>query len=440
MRQRVKSFLAIEYEIFLVLFLYLLNQTPVFDWKKVIFFAVILFIADSISVLNVIGKDIAISICLPVLIPVMAIRGPFEVGLIAMLGASGLIRFYKREWYKNIFNMTATFIAAATGVLVFQLVQTYLAKFYLSLLIGSLIYYIINEGLVLLVVWLSSDEEDINRYLLTYIYHDFKIFILLYALGILFYYFQIYSNIFITIFSIALIYVLKDLVFSWVQHQNSLAQIVESFLKVIDSKDYYTVGHCQRVAEYVSILCMEMKLSINKTDLIVNMAKIHDIGKIYLDDQILKSLTHLSREDYQVMKKHSYFGYELLQDIDIMKKDLKMILYHHENYNGTGYPDGIDGEEIPLGARIIRICEAFDVMMTGRIYKPALKKEEIITELENCSGRQFDPELAELMLKLIRSGRFDNYLDKVKGKNFFERLRLKFVTTEEPEVRSQDSE
>lgn len=426
MRTRVKAFFGIEYGLFLFLFFYLVKRTTSFAWQDVIFFILILLISDSINSLDIAGKNIAVSICLPLLIPAMAILNPLEVGLIAMIGVSNIINTKKRKWYKTLFNMTLKFIAASIGVMIFQLVQTYLGQVYLSLFIGSLTYYFINNGLVFWGVWLCSSNEDDDIGLVSYFYQISKSFIVLYSLGMGFYYLQIYFSRLVIILAIILLYVLKDLIFSRMQQLNSFTQIVESFLKVIDSKDHYTEGHCERVAEYTTILCKEMKMIGSKKDRIVNMAKIHDIGKIYVDDRILKSSDLLSSDDYEEMQKHSYYGYELLKDIDIMKKDLNMILHHHEHYNGAGYPDGITGEDIPLGARIICICDSFDVMITGRSYKPHLSKEEIITEIEDCSGKHFDPELARLMLKLIRSGRFDNYLEKVKGKQLFERLKLKF--------------
>ena len=131
------------------------------------------------------------------------------------------------------------------------------------------------------------------------------------------------------------------------------------------------------------------------------MAKIHDIGKISVPDKILKSSGSLTDKEYAEMKNHSQYGYEILEDLDIFKEDLNIIKHHHERYDGNGYPDGLSGEEIPIGSRILAICDAYDVMSTGRVYKPALTKKEIIAEFEKCSGKQFDPEYAEMMIELI---------------------------------------
>jgi len=202
---------------------------------------------------------------------------------------------------------------------------------------------------------------------------------------------------------------------------NSYTQIIESFLKVIDSKDHYTEGHCERVAKYSYHLCNEMNLSRAKSEKIISIAKIHDIGKIYVDDDILRSSDNLRSEEYEEIKRHTKYGYQLLKDIDLINDELDVILYHHERWDGRGYPEGLKGEKIPVGARILAVTDSLDVMITGRSYKPPMKKEEIIAELEKCAGGQFDPEIAEKMIKLIKDGFFD---DKFKSEEKIRELEL----------------
>jgi len=204
------------------------------------------------------------------------------------------------------------------------------------------------------------------------------------------------------------LFIIKDFFYSRLQQMNSYTQIIESFLKVIDSKDHYTEGHCERVANYTYHLCNEMNLSRAKSERIISIAKIHDIGKIYVDDDILRSSKKLTNQEYSEIQEHTRYGYELLKDIDILNNDLDIMLYHHERWDGMGYPEGIEGEDIPVGARVLAICDSLDVMITGRSYKPPMTKEEIIEEFKECSGKQFDPELTEKIIKLIKKGFFDD--------------------------------
>ncbi|MFW5809859.1 MAG: HD-GYP domain-containing protein, partial [Halanaerobium sp.] len=160
-----------------------------------------------------------------------------------------------------------------------------------------------------------------------------------------------------------------------------------------------------------------------KSEKIISIAKIHDIGKIYVDDHILSSSDNLSSQEYEEIKRHTEYGYQLLKDIDLINDELDIILYHHERWDGRGYPEGLKGEEIPVGARILTICDSLDVMITGRSYKPPMTKEEIIEEIKECAGGQFDPEIAEIMIKLIKDGYFD---DRFKSKEKIRELELSF--------------
>ncbi len=412
MKNRVKVFLALEYSAFIILFFLFYNMKEPVSYIDVIYFILVLFFTENLSKMVYASYDIHISIIVPILIPAMVILTPFLVGVVAMLGTFDIMALRNFIWYKFAFNRTVLFMAASIGGLVFNISFNYFNSQYLIIpvLLGSLSYFIINNGLVYLVVRLDTGNKDSS--LVLYYIQLFKSLVVSYFLGLIFYYSYVnYGRVFI-ILAIILIYILKDLMFSRIQQLNSFTQIVESFLKVIDSKDHYTEGHCERVGEYCSVLCQELGLSGSKRERIVNMAKIHDIGKIYVKDSILKSSATLTPEEYDEMKKHSLYGYQLLNDIDLLKDDLEIILYHHEHYGGGGYPDGKCGEEIPLGARILCICDAFDVMTTGRVYKPAMNKEMVIQEIEDCTGTQFDPELAEKFIKLIKRGRFDDSFKK----------------------------
>ncbi len=408
MNKRVKIYLTIEYIVFLILFVlfFLWNKVgyPLID---VVFFSMVLFISENLSQMYFLKNRVEVSIILPLLIPAMVILGPFWAGVVAMIGSIYFSSLRNFVWYKFVFNRTIFFIASSCGAYLFHMTKGFINNHYLivPILIASLVYFIINNGLVYIVIRLSSGKQE---NIIPYFVQLLKNFVVSYFLGLIFYYSLVnYGRVFI-ILAIILIYILKDLIYSRIQQLNSFTQIVESFLKVIDSKDHYTEGHCERVGGYCQVLCKELGVAGGKRERIVSMAKIHDIGKIYVKDSILKSSVELTSEEYEEMKKHSYYGYELLNDIDILKEDIEIILYHHERYDGTGYPEGKRGEEIPLGSRILCICDAFDVMTTGREYKPAMSKEMVIQEIEECSGSHFDPLLARKMVELIKKGRFDD--------------------------------
>ena len=381
-----------------------------FALYEIIFFIFALLILSNMSMLfNTISKFIT-SMNLPILLTAFVVLDPFWA---AVVSAVGTIEIKSRDngfiWYKFIFNRAVFFLAAAAGALTFNFTQIQLAESgfpFSSLLAASLVYFLVDNILVYIVLYLA--ENDVKQTsLLNYFFELSKNLITSYFIGIILFASYIYfGKVFFTLV-IVLLYVIKDFFYSRLQQINSYTQIIESFLKVIDSKDHYTEGHCKRVAYYTYHLCKEMGLSRTKSEKIINVAKIHDIGKIYVNDEVLKSSDKLTNNQYEEIKKHAVYGYQLLKDIDILKEELKVILHHHERWDGTGYPDGLEGKEIPIGARVLNVTDSFDVMTTGRSYKAPLTKLETIEELKVCSGSQFDPEIAAEMINLIEDGFFD---------------------------------
>ena len=415
MNREVKSFLAIEFIVFVLLVIAELNIYTISSFKiDIIFFTLTLLILSNLSEFLNFKSSTSTSISLPVLIPAMTMLNPFWITLIAFVGTSELsIKENNIPWFKFLFNRCMFGIAAGSAAIIYNVALEYITtNIIISLFFASITYFVINISMVYAVIYLSGEKQKITYSV--FLSELFKSIFVSYFLGLILYFSFIQFGKLFFLLVIILIYISRDFFFSRIQVLNTFTQIIESFLKVIDSKDHYTEGHCERVGNYTKKLCNSLNVSQHKKEKIVNMAKIHDIGKIYVDDEILKSEDVLNDEEFKEMKRHSKYGYELLKDIDMLNDDLEIILHHHEFYNGNGYPKGIKEKEIPLGSRILNICDSFDVMTTGRSYKKALNKEETIREFERCSGKQFDPELADEIIKLIKNGELD---ESFKDKN-----------------------
>ena len=143
-----------------------------------------------------------------------------------------------------------------------------------------------------------------------------------------------------------------------------------------------------------------MKLSFNEERLenLVFGALLHDIGKIGIRDEVLQKKGQLTPEEYQYVQQHPLIGVKIVEGIDFFKDKISMIRNHHEQYNGSGYPDGLIGEVIPLEARIIAVSDAFDAMTSLRPHRKAMPVEDVILEMEKGKGRQFDPQILEIFL------------------------------------------
>jgi HD-GYP domain-containing protein (c-di-GMP phosphodiesterase class II) len=183
--------------------------------------------------------------------------------------------------------------------------------------------------------------------------------------------------------------------------QDSYLEIIESIVRIIDAKNSYTANHSSRVRDYSAIIAKNMKIDIEMLKKIEFAGLMHDIGKIGISENILKRAGKLSNEEKEVMQSHPIIGYNITVPMKFLSDIAPMILYHHERFDGKGYPENLAGEKIPLGARIIAVTDAYDAMISDRPYKKALTTKEAILELKNGSGTQFDSKIVDIFVDIL---------------------------------------
>jgi len=182
--------------------------------------------------------------------------------------------------------------------------------------------------------------------------------------------------------------------------QTFYLEMVQTLARAVDSKDAYTHHHSDRARQKARRLAQELKLPDPMVRYIEYAALLHDIGKIGIDEAILLKPGKLTPEEYEVMKRHPAIGHQILAPIKFLGPVAQMVLYHQEWFNGQGYPEALKGEEIPLGARMVAVIDAWDAMTSDRPYRKALGRKIAIGELRKGSGTQFDPNIVEAFLKL----------------------------------------
>ena len=178
-------------------------------------------------------------------------------------------------------------------------------------------------------------------------------------------------------------------------------QMMQTLSTTIEAKDEYTRGHSKRVAQYATLIAKSLGWTKDEIQNIKSCAYLHDIGKIGIPDQILNKPGKLTQEEFNLIKQHTIIGQDIVKDITIIPHLDEVTRSHHEHYDGSGYPDGLKGNEIPIQARIIAIADSYDAMNSRRIYRNALSFEQIKEQIKKKSGTQFDPEIAEIFLKLM---------------------------------------
>lgn len=178
-------------------------------------------------------------------------------------------------------------------------------------------------------------------------------------------------------------------------------QVMKTLAGTIDAKDKYTNGHSLRVAEYSKMLAARMNMQPSEQDDIYYIGLLHDIGKIGIPDEIINKTSKLTEEEYAVIKTHPSIGSEILEKMSELPGIAIGARWHHERYDGMGYPDGLEGANIPLVARIIGVADAYDAMSSKRSYRSVLPQAHIREEIHRCAGTQFDPEIAAIMLQIM---------------------------------------
>ncbi len=185
--------------------------------------------------------------------------------------------------------------------------------------------------------------------------------------------------------------------------ESTFLSTIEALAESIDAKDTYTGRHSSNVLKYTSKICEAVEMDDKQKENIIIAATIHDIGKIGISDSILKKPDKLTDEEYEIMKKHPVIGASIVGKIHGYKKISNIIKYHHERWDGRGYPEGIKEDEIPLGAQIIAIADAFDAMTSNRVYRKSLGYERAVQILTEEKGRQFNSELVELFIDMLEN-------------------------------------
>lgn len=175
---------------------------------------------------------------------------------------------------------------------------------------------------------------------------------------------------------------------------------LQALVTALDLRDNETHGHSYRVVEYAVVVAERMGVSPGEAAWIRRGAILHDVGKIGVPDAILRKPEKLTPEEWVEMRRHPEMGYQMLKHIPFLKPALDIVLYHQERYDGTGYPFGLAGDAIPLGARIFAVVDTFDAMTSDRPYRPALSMDAVRAEIERCTGTQFDPKVVEAFFSI----------------------------------------
>jgi HD-GYP domain-containing protein (c-di-GMP phosphodiesterase class II) len=197
--------------------------------------------------------------------------------------------------------------------------------------------------------------------------------------------------------------ILKE--YETLQKQNTIfssgIMLVLSIEKIIERNSSEMARHSKAIINLIDVVATDLNLTKKDTDKLKLLARFHDIGKICVAASILTKEDTLTKEEWDIVKKHSYESYLILNNVDELKSIAYEALCHHENYDGSGYPNGLRGQEIPLFSRIIRVLDAYEVLTSGRVYQKAVSVSDALIELNACKNKQFDPQIVDCVTRVF---------------------------------------
>lgn len=375
------------------------------DWNQVYWFSVAIFlfltfITDCYPV--TLPRGGVVSVSFASMFASILLFQPFLVILITVAGDFFSLR-KGRSRPQYIFNAAQLALTSGLSAVVFRLINpeglVVSGRYFLAVLATLLFCFVANSAMFTIVLAIVNREKPYSIWL-TNVKWATPNFLSMAPLGILI------SFIYIRIGFWGLVLFLVPLAFarhsfqSYMDMRQAFMDTILSLSKIIDAKDPYTRGHSARVAQYAVALARHMKWPEDRVDLFQYIAMIHDIGKVGIPEAILKKPEKLTALEFEEMERHALIGGDVIKNITFLKEGAAIIRHHHERWDGTGYPNGLQGENIPLGSRILAVADSFDAMVSDRPYRKALPLVAALEEIRSRSGSQFDPQVVQAFEEL----------------------------------------
>jgi putative nucleotidyltransferase with HDIG domain len=353
------------------------------------------------------GKSASTSIAfIPLLTSVLALEPPFAVAIAITTAFIGQFVFLKRELLRGMFNVAQWVLTVVLASLVYESLGGNLGELgdisLMNIVALTITFFFANQLLVSIGVALNRGERVTQVFVRVTsvaganIFYDLLISPLTVIVAMLYQQYWVGGLLMVVL---PLLLIRHSY---WVIHklQRANKDILEILIKTIETRDPYTSGHSLRVAHLAKAIAEDMDLPTSKVDRIHMAALVHDIGKIEpIYEELLQKKGPLTPDEWRVIETHAAKGAEFLTTLSSFSAEIiAAVRHHHEKYDGTGYPDRISGDAIPLASRIIMLCDSIDAMLSDRPYRRALSIDQVRAELIRCSGSQFDPKVVQAIL------------------------------------------
>ncbi|HEX6791460.1 MAG TPA: HD-GYP domain-containing protein [Candidatus Krumholzibacteria bacterium] len=393
-----------------LLFAYIVRDFPLQRFPEVLVFAFLIVVADSAQItLPRGGASIYAS-------------SPFDLAAVVLLGPAAAVlveaiaSFFtevivqRRAAVKYAFNVPLLIATVGCAGLTFwAFPEAWRSldspRFLLPLTVASIVYYLVNTISVSTVVALRAAKSVFHIWKQNYMWTFFHIFAFIPIGAIIALVYRSYGQWTLMLFLVP-VFLARYSFKLYVEMKEAHINTVAALTSAIDANDPYTHGHSYRVSRYAMRVGRALGLPARDMEILEYGALLHDIGKIAIKHDILLKRDKLTDQEFMSLKQHPSVGADIVENLKFLREAAVLVRYHHEQPNGRGYPEGLRGNDIPLGARIILVCDAFDAMTSDRPYRKGFPVEQVVAQLEKHRGEQFDNEIAGVVLDLIRRDEF----------------------------------
>lgn len=404
---------AIAYIITLALFasalIYcLIRMYDIPDYRLLWFWSGIGVIAESLLI--VLPNGVAVSVLFAINLAAIITGGPLTGAIVSVVSlvfrvvkvrGRGYVHVFNTPVYKTVFNAAQSILITGISGVIYMTAGGSIRKLELLPIILMVFVYVSLNSTIMSILFSLLSKQQFSILLVNSIKDTLANSTAIAFVGILLSVAYINNGFLTVLLFFAPLLIARYSFKLYVDMRNMYMETIQALNKSMEAKDSYTSGHALRVQEYAVKLAEAMELPEKKIQSIKTAAILHDIGKIGIDDSILKKPGILTKEEYRQIQKHTTIGAEIIRDVDFLKEISQIIRYHHERFDGKGYPSGLCGQEIPIEASILAIADVYDAMTSNRPYRDALDKETALREIKENAGKQFEPVLANKFFEIM---------------------------------------
>ena len=377
--------------------------------KNILFFSALIAITETFSVGY---KNISFSTSFSIQLATFILFGPLVTIIVTVVGFSFRIlkannvykHIFNTPWYGTLFNYCSFTLIILYANLIYRFLGGEVLINNLNSSIGPVIlfcfsFFFIN-CLIMSILFSIQTNKNMFFCFINNIKLAFLNIIIMAPFGIILRYLFITNSYTGVMFFFFLILLARYTFSLYIESKSKYIDTIDVLMHAMEARDKYTQGHTKRVGELAKQIAVELKYNQWKIDELYLAALLHDVGKIGIDDAILNKPGKLTVEEFNIIKTHPEIGYNIIKDLKDSEKINFIVRYHHERYDGKGYPAGKKPEELNLDVFIIQLADSIDAMATDRPYRKALAEEQIISEVKTNSGTQFHPQVVEAYLRI----------------------------------------